>query len=95
MGSKVLEQYSNPHVMRILELRRKVGNESHHFNEFARFQSLGRKVYVSHLEPKSDVIMLVGRHFADRMPSEHWMIMMINGRLHVSIRKTGQITCVI
>ena len=74
VGSKVLEQYSNPHVMRILELRRKVGNESHHFNEFARFQSLDRKVYVSHLEPKSDVIMLVGRHFADRMPSEHWMI---------------------
>lgn len=74
MGSKVLEQYSNPHVMRMLELRRKVGNESHHFNEFARFQSLDRKVYVSHLEPKSDVVMLVGRHFADRMPSEHWMI---------------------
>ena len=54
VGSKVLEQYSNPHVMRMLELRRKVGNESHHFNEFARFQSLDRKVYVSHLEPKSD-----------------------------------------
>ena len=33
VGSKVLEQYSNPHVMRMLELRRKVGNESHHFNE--------------------------------------------------------------
>ena len=32
------------------------------------------RFYVSHLEPKSDVIMLVGRHFADRMPSEHWMI---------------------
>ena len=62
VGSKVLEQYSNPHVMRMLELRRKVGNESHHFNEFARFQSLDRKVYVSHLEPKSDVVMLVGRH---------------------------------
>ena len=74
VGSKVLEQYSNPHVMRMLELRRKVGNESHHFNEFARFQSLDRKVYVSHLEPKSDVVMLVGRHFADRMPSEDWMI---------------------
>ena len=28
VGSKVLEQYSNPHVMRMLELRRKVGNES-------------------------------------------------------------------
>ena len=83
VGSKVLEQYSNPHVMRMLELRRKVGNESHHFNEFARFQSLDRKVYVSHLEPKSDVIMLVGRHFADRMPSEHWMIIDDNRRTAV------------
>ena len=32
VGSKVLEQYSNPHVYcACLELRRKVGNESHHF----------------------------------------------------------------
>ena len=61
-------------VMRIMELYRNVGNESHHFREFARFQSLDGRVYVSHLEPKSDVIMLVGRHFADRMPSEYWMI---------------------
>ena len=83
MCIKVLEQYSNPHVMRMLELRRKGGNESHHFNEFARFQSLDRKVYVSHLEPKSDVIMLVGRHFADRMPSDHWMIIDDNRRTAV------------
>ena len=27
-----------------------------------------------HLEPRNDVIMLVGNHFANRMPSEHWMI---------------------
>ena len=74
IGAGVLENYTNPHVMRIIELYRSVGNESHHFREFARFQSLDGHVYVSHLEPKSDVIMLVGRHFADRMPSEHWMI---------------------
>ena len=74
MGAGVLENYTHPHVMRIIELYRSVGNESHHFREFARFQSLDGRVYVSHLEPKSDVIMLVGRHFADRMPSEYWMI---------------------
>ena len=75
-GNSVLEQYANPYVMRILELRRKVANESHHFREFARFERLNTNnaVYVSHLEPKNDVIMLVGRHFANRMPSEHWMI---------------------
>ena len=82
-GSSVLEQYANPSVMRIVELRRKVGNECHHFREFARFESLNGSVYVSHLEPKSDVIMLVGRHFADRMPSEHWMIIDDNRRTAV------------
>lgn len=74
VGSRVLEQYTNPNVMKLLEIRRRVSNEAHHFREFARFQSLNSNVYVSHLEPKNDVIMLVGTHFADRMPSEHWMI---------------------
>lgn len=74
VGSHVLEQYTNPYVMKLLEIRRRVSNEAHHFREFARFQSLNSRVYVCHLEPKNDVIMLVGTHFADRMPSEHWMI---------------------
>lgn len=73
-GNKVLEQYANPHVMRMWELCRRVSNESHHFREFLRFQSIDNQIYISHLEPQNDVIMLVGRHFADRMPSEHWMI---------------------
>lgn len=81
VGSEVVKQYSNPYVMRILELRRKVSNESHHFREFVRFQSLDNQVYVSHLEPQSDVVMLVGRHFADRMPSEHWMIIDDNRKI--------------
>ena len=74
IGSRILEQYTNPPVMKLLEIRRRVSNEAHHFREFARFQSLENQVYVCHLEPRSDVIMLVGNHFADRMPSEHWMI---------------------
>ena len=74
VGSHVLEQYTNPYVMKLLEIRRRVSNEAHHFREFARFQSLNSRVYVCHLEPKNDVIILVGTHFADRMPSEHWMI---------------------
>ena len=55
IGESVLQQYANPRVMRILELRRKVSNESHHFREFARFERLNSSnVYVSHLEPKDD-----------------------------------------
>lgn len=90
VGNTVLAQYTNPHVMRLLEIRRKVSNEAHHFREFARFQSLNSKVYVSHLEPKNDVIMLVGNHFADRMPSEHWMIIDDNRKTACVHVKNGE-----
>lgn len=90
IGCRVLDYYSNPHVMRIMELRRSVGNESHHFREFVRFQSLNNKVYVGHIEPKSDVVMLVGRHFADRMPSEHWMLLDDNRRIACVHPKDGE-----
>lgn len=83
VGNQVCSMYANPHVMRMTELRRKIGNESHYFREFARFTALSDKVYVCHLEPKNNVVMLVGRHFADRMPSEHWMIVDDKRRLAV------------
>lgn len=74
VGSKVCFMYTNPYVMRVTELKRKIGNESHFFREFSRFTSLDNKVYVCHIEPKNNVITLVAEHFADRMPSEHWVM---------------------
>ena len=59
-GSKVTEMLGASPVVRVLELSRKTGNEAHYFREFARFSSVDRRIYVSHIEPK--------------MPSEHWMI---------------------
>ena len=76
--------------MNLLELRRQVSNEAHHFREFARFQSLDSKVYDCHLEPKNDVIMLVGNHFSDRMPSEHWMIIDDNRKTSCVHVKDGE-----
>lgn len=89
-GGSILRQYSNPHVIKLLEIRRRVSNEAHHFREFARFQSLNSQVYVSHLEPRSDVIMLVGTYFADRMPSEHWMIIDDNRKTACVHPKDGE-----
>lgn len=74
VGAKVDLMQTEPSVLRMMELRRSISNESHSFLEFARFSSLDGKVYVCHLEPKSNVTFLVGEHFMDRMPSEHWMI---------------------
>lgn len=83
VGGPVCSMYNNPHVMRIFELKRRVGNEGHYFKEFARFTSLNNKVYVCHLEPKCNIITIVGSHFEDRMPSEHWMIIDDNRKLAV------------
>lgn len=73
-GADVCKMLQNPYVMKMLELKRRIGNEAHHFREFARFTSLDNQVYVCHLKPKNNVISIVANHFADRMPSEHWMI---------------------
>lgn len=73
-GASIMERLQDPAVMRLFELDRKVGNESHYFREFIRFSSLPHNVLISHIAPKSNVLTLVASHFADRMPSEHWMI---------------------
>lgn len=73
-GAKALSMLTDSHVMRLLQIRRNVGNEAHLFREFARFDEVSGGVLVSHIEPKNNVVYLVGRHFADRMPSLHWMI---------------------
>lgn len=61
-------------VVRLMEIKRNVENEAHLFKEFLRFSSVNDMIYVAHIEPKCNVVEVVGRHFADRMPSEHFMI---------------------
>lgn len=90
MGSEALLALNSPQNMRIMELRRRVGNEIHSFVEFVRFNSVDNKVYISHIEPKSDVVEMVGRHFADRMPSEYWMIIDDNRHYAVIHPKDGE-----
>jgi len=79
-GAGVLSMLSYPPVMRMMELQRNVKNEFHVMREFSRFTSIDGKVYVSHIEPKNDVLSLVAEHFQDRMPSEYFLIIDDNRR---------------
>lgn len=90
IGPSFLDAYAQPEVMRMLEICRKVGNEAHFFREVARFTSMNDQVYVCHLEPKENVISLVARHFADRMPSEHFIIIDDNREYAVVHPKDGE-----
>ncbi len=80
-GACICQMLQNPVVMRMMELRRNVGNEAHLFVEFSRFTSINNGIYVSHIEPKNNCLISVANHFADRMISEYWIIMDDNRNL--------------
>lgn len=73
-GSSITKQLTHPAVSELFTICRKVMNEAHLFREFTRFSSIGNQILVSHIEPKCNVLSLIAPAFADRMPSEHWMI---------------------
>lgn len=62
-GAHVVDFLQEPVVMRMFELKRKVGNEAHFHVEFIRFANMPGDVLVSHIEPKSNVLTLVAPHF--------------------------------
>lgn len=68
-----MEDMADPYVMRVIELARKVDNESHLFCGFVRFYDLGKFLYAE-IEPKCHVLPQVMEHFADRYPNEHYVI---------------------
>lgn len=90
IGYGITNALSEPAVIRLMELQRNVGNEAHFFKEFVRFSSIDNKVYISHIEPKNNVLELVGMHFADRMPSEHFMIVDDTRNLAIVHPKDGE-----
>lgn len=63
-----------PQVAALFELSRKVQNEAHYFREFTRFACIPPAVYYAVIEPKCDILTMLAPHFADRMPSESFLI---------------------
>lgn len=73
-GAGSLKMMTEECVVQLLRLGRMAGNEMHYYREFVRFSKIEPDVYVSHIEPKCNIAALTAQHFADRMPSEYWMI---------------------
>lgn len=73
MGARVMEALSDPYVMRVMELSRKVDNESHLFTGVLRFHDVGKFLY-SEIEPKCNVLPQIMEHFENRYPNEHYVI---------------------
>lgn len=76
MGQKVCGAVQIPCVKRIFEISRAYGNEAHYYLEFLRFQEISKEpsLLLAVIEPRHQIIPMVTDHFADRFPSEWFII---------------------
>lgn len=74
LGYRVLENLADPYVMRVMELKRAVGNEFVHLREFLRFRELENGILYARVQPEHDVLELLMQHFGDRLPEENFII---------------------
>lgn len=73
MGAAIDRMYSEPYVIRIRELSRRVGFEAHRFNGLLRFVEKKPYLYAK-FEPDNDIVTLIADHFADRFKNEKIII---------------------
>lgn len=77
IGGRVVQRLSDPRVMRIMELSRKVKNEAHNYLGFVRFSEIqfsGNAVLIGFIKPKCNILYLIGDHFEQRYACENWLI---------------------
>ncbi len=73
-GRKSLSHLAEPAVADFAEVRKRVGNEAHHFLMFLRFAQLENGVYFARIEPKASVVPLITDHFARRLNIQPFII---------------------
>lgn len=73
IGAKMDRLYSEPFVLKIRELSRRVGFEAHRFNGLLRFVEKKPFLYAE-FEPDNDILELIAEHFSDRFLNERIII---------------------
>ena len=81
MGRQVVDHLTDPYVCDIFEMNRRVGADTHYYQEFVRFLELENKVLLAKIEPKNNVVELITPHFADRLASENFIILDVKRKL--------------
>lgn len=73
-GPRILDQINHPAVYAVFTLTRSIEREANRYFQFARFAQMQNGILLGTIEPEHDVLALVAPHFADRMPSENWIL---------------------
>lgn len=70
----IFQNLGNVWVMEGFEMKRKANKELLHLMGFLRFEELKSGILFAKFHPKTDCILFLARHFADRFPSENFVI---------------------
>lgn len=70
----IFNHLGNAWVMKGFEMKRKASREIMHLLGFLRFEELQNGILFARFHPKTDCILFLARHFADRLPSENFII---------------------
>ena len=74
MGRKVYNHFTDPAVMRVMQLSRAVGNAEHHYLGFLRFIEIPGNILLARYAPKPRLTELIIPHFTERFPEERFVI---------------------
>lgn len=73
-GKRIDSLLSNPSVLPVHRLARRVRHEAHRMKGFVRFQEVQEGFYYALLEPDHRILSLMAPHFADRFHDQDWVI---------------------
>lgn len=72
-GAKILNMISNDIVNALFRAENNLANEAHLYTGFIRF-SVINNILATQIDPKNFVLPILGKHFANRYPSEQFII---------------------
>ncbi len=69
-----ISDYSDPIIMDLHKVKKKIGREIHRMHAFVRFQETKDQMWACEINPDFNVLPLIGKHFKDRYPALEWLI---------------------
>ncbi len=71
---KIMNDYSNPAVLKLSQTTQMVGREKHRMEAFVRFKLTCDQIYFAEIEPDFNVLPIIAKHFKDRYQDQKWLI---------------------
>ena len=88
------ENFLEPCVLKLAQLKKQIGREVHRMHAFVRFQKAADGLFVAVIDPDFNVLPLIGDHFEQRYAAQRWVIYDTRRHygLHYDLQKTEYVT---